>query len=68
MWAERFRSAIEDIPMDRNKSLSNPKSLLIIGACICFAVAVLESAGLFSIDKVDWTNLGLFFGFLSSIV
>jgi hypothetical protein len=54
--------------MDLNKSLSNPKSLLIIVACICFAVAVLETAGLLSINKVDWTNLGLFFGFLSFIV
>jgi hypothetical protein len=29
---------------------------------------VLETAGFFSINKVDWTNLGLFFGFLSFIV
>jgi hypothetical protein len=54
--------------MDLDKSVSNPKSLLLIVACICFAVAVIETGGLFSIDKVDWTNLGLFFGFLSFIV
>lgn len=54
--------------MDRNKMFNNPKSLLIIVACICFAIAVLETAGFLSINKVDWTNLGLLFGFLSFIV
>ena len=29
---------------------------------------VLETAGLFSFGKIDWTNLGLFFGFLSFVV
>jgi len=28
--------------MERNTTFSNPKSLLIVVACICFAVAVLE--------------------------
>jgi hypothetical protein len=28
---------------------------------------VLTTAGLVSFGKVDWTNLGLFFGFLSFI-
>jgi hypothetical protein len=31
-------------------------------------IAVLETAGLFSTDKIGWTDLGLFFGFLSFIV
>ena len=48
--------------MERNKTFSNPKSMLILVACICFAIAVLETAGFFSINKVDWTNLGLLFG------
>jgi hypothetical protein len=54
--------------MERNQTFSNPKSILILLACICFAIAVLETAGFFSINKVDWTNLGLLFGFLSFIV
>jgi 1,4-dihydroxy-2-naphthoate octaprenyltransferase len=49
------------------KMLNSPKSLLIIVACICFAVAVLQTAGSFSFGKIDWTNLGLLFGFLSFI-
>jgi hypothetical protein len=59
---------MEETPMERNNRFSNPKSMLILMACICFAVAVLETAGFFSINKVDWTNLGLLFGFLSFIV
>jgi hypothetical protein len=44
------------------------RALLILVACICFAVAVLTTAGILSIgSKIDWTNLGLFFGFLSFI-
>jgi 1,4-dihydroxy-2-naphthoate octaprenyltransferase len=53
--------------MDR-KALNNPKSLLIVVACVCFAIAVLQTAGSFSFGRIDWTNLGLFFGFLSFIV
>jgi hypothetical protein len=53
----------------RNTMLHNPKSLLIIVACICFAIAVLTAAGILSLgSKIDWTDLGLFFGFLSFIV
>jgi hypothetical protein len=59
---------MEETPMQRNNRFSNPKSMLILVACICFAIAVLETAGFFSINKVDWTNLGLLFGFLSFIV
>ena len=53
--------------MARTGIFSNNKSLLIIVACICFALAVLTTAGVISIGKIDWTNLGLFFGFLSFI-
>ena len=49
-------------------SFGNPSSLLILVACICFAIAVLRAAGIIAIDtKIDWTDLGLFFGFLSFI-
>jgi hypothetical protein len=53
--------------MARNRVFSNNKSLLILVACICFAVAVLTTAGL-STGRIDWTDLGLFFGFLAFIV
>ena len=53
----------------RNTMFHNPKSLLIIVACICFAIAVLTAAGILSLgSKIDWTDLGLFFGFLSFIL
>jgi hypothetical protein len=42
--------------------------LLVIVACICFAIAVLSVAGIVKVEKVDWTDLGLFFGFLSFLV
>jgi hypothetical protein len=58
---------MEETPMARTGIFSNNKSLLIIVACICFALAVLTTAGVISIGKIDWTNLGLFFGFLSVI-
>jgi hypothetical protein len=59
------------VPMEetRNSMFLNPKSLLIIVACICFAIAVLTAAKVLSIgSKIDWTDLGLFFGFLSFIL
>jgi 5,10-methenyltetrahydromethanopterin hydrogenase len=54
--------------MARNSMFSNPKYVLVVVACICFALAVLTTAGILSFGKIDWTNLGLFFGFLSFIV
>jgi hypothetical protein len=55
--------------MARSSMLESPKSLLIIAACICFAIAVLTVAGVLSIgSKIDWADLGLFFGFLSFIL
>ena len=54
--------------MEHNATFSNPKSMLILVACICFAIAVLETAGFFSFGKIDWTNLGLLLGFLSFFV
>lgn len=45
-----------------------PKFWLVAAACVCFAIAVLTAAGILTIDsKISWTNLGLFFGFLSYI-
>jgi hypothetical protein len=42
------------------------KPVLALVASVCFAIAVLRAAGILSIDtKIDWTDLGLFFGFLS---
>ena len=53
--------------MARN-SMYNPKFVLIVVACICFAIAVLTTAGVLSVgSKIDWTALGLFFGFLAFI-
>ena len=55
--------------MARNDMLGNPKSLLVLAACVCFAIAVLTVYGVLSIgSKIDWTDLGLFFGFLSFIL
>lgn len=43
-----------------------PKAILILIAVICFAIAVVIKAGVLTVDaKIDWTDLGLFFGFLS---
>jgi hypothetical protein len=42
--------------------------LLIAAACICFAIAVLEGAGIVTIEKADLTDLGLFLGFLAFLV
>jgi hypothetical protein len=53
--------------MARNRFFSSNKSLLILVACICFAIAVLTTAGDVSTGRIDWTDLGLFFGFLSFI-
>jgi hypothetical protein len=39
--------------------------LFIIIALVCFALAVLTTAGVITISKIDWTDLGLFFGFLA---
>jgi biotin transporter BioY len=53
--------------MFRNNKSSN-KSLLVLVAVICFAIAVITHAGWVTLDaKIDWTDLGLFFGFLSFI-
>ena len=54
--------------MSRTGMFSSNRSLLILAACICFAIAVLSTAGAFSFGRIDWTDLGLFLGFLSFIV
>jgi hypothetical protein len=49
------------------RSLNNSKSILILVACICFAIGVLNTLGVVSTDKINWADLGLFFGFLAFI-
>jgi hypothetical protein len=45
------------------------KRLLFAAACVCFAIAVLEAAGILSLNlKIEWTDLGLFFGFLAYLI
>ena len=41
------------------------QSLSVFLACVCFALAALTAADVVSVDNVSWTDLGLFFGFLS---
>jgi hypothetical protein len=53
---------MEDSPMARTGIFSSNKSLLILVACICFAIGALGGIG-----RLDWTDLGLFFGFLAFI-
>jgi hypothetical protein len=71
---ERYRRArslagepnsTEETFMARSGMFSSNKSILILVACICFAIAVLTTAGVLSLGKISWTDLGLFFGFLS---
>ena len=56
------------VPKRETYMFRNNRSILVLIACICFAIAVLTYAGILSIgSKIDWTDLGLFFGFLSFI-
>lgn len=48
--------------MARTGIFASNKSLLIGVACICFAIAALGGIG-----QINWTDLGLFFGFLAFI-
>ena len=43
------------------------KSILILIACICFAIAALVTAGVLNTDKINWIAIGLFFGFAAEI-
>ncbi len=43
------------------------KSILILVACICFAIAVLVGADVIHTNNIDWTDLGLLFGFAAFI-
>ena len=54
--------------MARSGLFSSNRSILILVACICFAIAVLTAAGVLSLGKISWTDLGLFFGFLSFLL
>jgi hypothetical protein len=48
--------------------LKSNKSILVVVACICFAVAALVTAGILTgTEKINWIAAGLFFGFLSFI-
>jgi hypothetical protein len=53
--------------MARHGIFSSNRSILILVACICFAIAVLVAAGIVDTGKIAWTDLGLFFGFLAFI-
>jgi hypothetical protein len=46
----------------------NAKLILVIIAIVCFAIGVLVGFGTLTTKNVDWTDLGLFFGFLSFLV
>ena len=48
-----------------NRMFGSTRSMLILVACICFAIGVLTATGIVTTDKIAWTDLGLFFGFLS---
>ena len=48
--------------MARSGLFASNKSLLILVACICFAIGALGGIG-----QINWTDLGLFFGFLAFI-
>jgi len=40
------------------------KTILLLAAIICFAIAVIIRLDIVTIDtKIDWTDLGLAFGF-----
>jgi hypothetical protein len=54
--------------MPRNGMFSSNRSLLVLVACICFAIAFVTRLLSISTGTIDWTDLGLFFGFLSFIV
>jgi hypothetical protein len=53
--------------MARRGIFNSNRSILVLVACICFAIAVLAGAGIVDTGKISWTDLGLFFGFLSFI-
>jgi len=59
---------IEETSMARTGLFSSNRSILLLVACICFAIAVLTGTGIISTDHIAWTDLGLFFGFLSFLL
>lgn len=54
--------------MARTGMFSSNRSLAVLVACICFAIAVLTGTGIVTTSHIDWTDLGLFFGFLSFLL
>jgi hypothetical protein len=65
---ERTGSQIKETPMPGNGMFSSNRSLLVLVACICFAIAFVIRLLSISTGSIDWTDLGLFFGFFSFIV
>jgi len=57
-----------EAPMARTGIFSSNRSILLLVACICFAIAVITGTGIVTTSKIDWTDLGLFFGFLSFLI
>ena len=51
--------------MVRGRFLGSNKSIFVLVALICFALGVLNAAGILTVSGISWTDLGLFFGFLS---
>jgi hypothetical protein len=47
---------------------SSNKSRALLVACICFAIEVVTGTGIITTDHIAWTDLGLFFGFLSFLL
>ena len=54
--------------MARTGLFSSNRLILLLVACICFAIAVLTAAGVVSLGRIAWTDLGPFFGFLSFLL
>ena len=41
------------------------RARLLLVACVCFAISALVSIGSIDTGRIPWTDIGLFFGFLS---
>ena len=55
----RARSIMEETPVRYST-----RNILLVLACICFLIAVVIHLDVVTLDtKIDWTNLGLLFGF-----
>ena len=45
--------------------LKSIKARLLVVACVCFAISALVTIGSVDTGRIPWTDIGLFFGFLS---